>query len=175
MTDKAKQAKEHAQAYRTGAEDDTENGTTRKAAEQEPARRTPGDLDQWESLANQRIEEAMRTGAFDNLPGQGKPLRAEDPFEPSEQRMANKLLRNNDLAPGWIGERKRLLEAIDKLRREMTAASDDKERLENWEAAMQELNRKILSFNLQVPIIHLQLLQLRLDEEVARVRQARRP
>lgn len=45
--------------------------------------------EQWNDLINQRIEEAMRTGEFDNLRGKGKPLNlAPAPHVPPEMQMA---------------------------------------------------------------------------------------
>ncbi len=55
----------------------------------------------WERLAEQRIEEAMAKGEFDNLPGAGKPL----PEEPDmatvapSLRMAYRILKNAGYVP----------------------------------------------------------------------------
>ncbi|NJN84502.1 MAG: DUF1992 domain-containing protein [Caldilineaceae bacterium] len=44
---------------------------------------------EWMELANQRIEEAIRQGALDNLPGAGKPLDlSPDPFVPADRQLA---------------------------------------------------------------------------------------
>ena len=59
-------------------------------------------------------------GRLISLPGKGEPLRLhEHPNEPADMRMANKLLRDNELTPGWIGDRKGLLAEIEALRAEM--------------------------------------------------------
>src|SRR5205085_1232229 len=48
----------------------------------------------------QRIIEAQREGAFDNLPGAGQPLDLEeDPFIPEELRMAYRILKNAGYVP----------------------------------------------------------------------------
>ena len=51
-----------------------------------------------------RIQEAMATGAFDDLPGAGKPLPIqENPFEAmSGDAMAHRVLKNAGAAPGWV-------------------------------------------------------------------------
>jgi len=57
----------------------------------------------WRRLAEERIQEAMAQGAFDNLPGKGKPLDLrENPYVPQELRLAYKLLKDANFAPDWI-------------------------------------------------------------------------
>ncbi len=111
---------EKAQAYVDRKhEDGPESAGQRSAApEENPSkssrRRTP---EQWHDLVSQRIEEAMRNGAFENLPGTGKPLDIRpEPFVPTDMQMANLLLKNNDLVPAWISDRRLLLGAIDQFR-----------------------------------------------------------
>ncbi|WP_405112490.1 DUF1992 domain-containing protein [Paenibacillus sp. FSL K6-1217] len=51
-------------------------------------------------LAEQRIQEAMRSGEFANLPGHGKPLELEDlSGVPEELRMSYKMMKNAGLLP----------------------------------------------------------------------------
>lgn len=51
-------------------------------------------------LAEQRIQEAMRSGEFANLPGHGKPLELEDlSGVPEELRMSYKIMKNAGLLP----------------------------------------------------------------------------
>ena len=102
--------REKAQAYVEGKSlTDPESRTQRRVEVEEnpsePAtRRTP---EQWHDLVSQRIEEARRNGAFDNLPGKGKPLEVRpEPFVPADMQMANSLLKNNDLVPVWISDPK---------------------------------------------------------------------
>lgn len=54
-------------------------------------------------LAEQKIEEAMRQGEFDHLPGEGKPLKIEDlSGVPEELRMAYKVMKNAGYVPEEI-------------------------------------------------------------------------
>lgn len=57
-------------------------------------------MDMLSWLAEQRIQEAMRDGQFNNLPGHGKPLELEDlSGVPEELRMSFKILKNAGLLP----------------------------------------------------------------------------
>jgi len=76
----------------------------------------------FDSIVEARIAEAQRAGAFDNLPGAGKPLDLDDDrLVPEDVRMAYRILKNAGFVPQEIEERK---EAAD-LRKLMAAANDD--------------------------------------------------
>lgn len=170
----------------------------RRAVEEESApgardsqgrRVRPRGLKAWQDLVTEQLDEAAANGAFENLPGKGSPLRLnENPNEPADMRMANKLLKDNQLSPTWIGDRKALTADIGKLRAEMqrewghwrVRASDsgaDREALarawqrsvRDWEARVDELNRRIVSLNISLPIWRMELHRLRLDEELERI------
>ena len=54
----------------------------------------------FQRLAEQRILEAQRNGAFDDLPGKGKPLELEDQSTvPQDLRMAYHVLKNAHVLP----------------------------------------------------------------------------
>ena len=58
-------------------------------------------------IAEQRIREACERGAFDSLPGAGKPLELEDDSHiPEDLRMAYKLLKNAGYVPEEVLDRK---------------------------------------------------------------------
>ena len=51
-------------------------------------------------IAEQKIQEALRNGEFDDLPGKGEPLHLEDESGiPEELRLAYKILKNADCLP----------------------------------------------------------------------------
>ena len=53
-----------------------------------------------ENVAEQRILEAQRAGAFDNLPGKGKPLELEDlSWVPEDLRISYHVLKNAHVLP----------------------------------------------------------------------------
>lgn len=160
------------------------------AAEVPPAKaRHPRGEDEWRDFVSQAIEEAMREGAFDNLPGKGKPLNLnENPNEPPDMAMANKILKNNDTTPPWIGDRKKLLEDIESLRGQMAQRwgwmrddwidpNADRARLSRrwadqidaWTGQIETLNRRIRDLNLILPIWRMELLRIHLADELARI------
>ncbi|MCS7033811.1 MAG: DUF1992 domain-containing protein [Phycisphaerae bacterium] len=75
-------------------------------------------------VAERRIEEAMRAGKFDNLPGAGRPLELE-PIPPGEEARlrwwALRILRQNDHIPEEVRWRKQV--ALLKL--ELAAATEE--------------------------------------------------
>jgi len=73
-------------------------------------------------IAEAKIAEAMRDGAFDNLPGAGRPLDLDDDLlVPEELRMAYRILRNAGYVPPEVEARK---EAAD-LRQLLLATADE--------------------------------------------------
>jgi hypothetical protein len=115
------------------------------------------------SLIDEILNDAMRRGDFDNLPGAGKPLRFEDESHvPHELRMAHRLLKENDLTPDWIAEAKALAAAraqvLSALERAGRRARDTAAGDRAWMAALADfrveaarLNKRILSLNLKLP------------------------
>jgi DnaJ family protein C protein 28 len=58
------------------------------------------------SSIDEIIQQAMRDGAFDNLPGKGKPLNLdENPYLDREWQLAYHLLKENGFAPDFIEQR----------------------------------------------------------------------
>lgn len=155
-----------------------------EAAQPSPVR-TPK---QWSDLISQRIEEAMQAGAFDNLPGKGKPLQVgPEPFVSADMQMANSLLKNNALTPAWISERKEMLTAIEQFRARLATAAEQMRRamdeaaagerrealhrqwhgwVERFRREAAELNRRIQLYNLKQPITSLEIYKLQMDAEL---------
>lgn len=131
------------------------------------------------SLAEQRIQEAMERGEFENLQGMGRPLDLNDDlFVPEELRMAYRLLRNNGYAPLWIEIRKELRMDEERLRRfqEQTRkrwhamSSAERGIAQSWVRTMvQDLNSRILSYNLSAPSSSVHLELYRLEEQLLRL------
>lgn len=62
-------------------------------------------------LVEQRIAQAAAEGAFENLPGQGKPLDLDDaPLVPEELRVAHRILKNAGYLPPEIAELREITE-----------------------------------------------------------------
>jgi hypothetical protein len=108
---------------------------------------------------------------------------------PEDQQMAFKLLQNNNLTPSWIAERKEILRVNEQFGRQVqtiaqealaqwAAAPDDAHReqvqatwarwIARWEAEIVEINRRIQTLNLKQPVNHLEIIKLRLDDELRR-------
>lgn len=190
MREEKKNPKARAQHYQDEQAAGNEPTQSPEAVESQSTPRVHRTPEQWQDLVSQRIEEAMQNGAFDNLRNKGKPIDpAPDPYTPSDMQMANSLLRNNDLAPAWISERKAVLAAIDRFRARLGAICTEfreersavqtplqRERLEQawqlqlekWRTEIVELNRRIQNQNLSQPITFLEILKLRLDDELRR-------
>lgn len=151
----------------------------------------PETLEEWQDLVSRRVDDAMRRGLFDNLAGQGKPQSLQrDPFVPEDQQMAYTLMKKNQITPGWIGDRKSILAAIEDLRQEIyefarvfwakaeqSEVTDERTRLAQqwdgcvlaWQERVDTLNGQILNLNLSQPFHYLEVYKLRLDEELQRV------
>ena len=63
----------------------------------------------FEKIIESRIKKAQEQGAFDNLPGSGKPLRLDDDRHiPEDLRLAHKVLKNADCLPPEVQLRKEI-------------------------------------------------------------------
>lgn len=63
----------------------------------------------FEKIIESRIKKAQDEGAFDNLPGKGRPLQLEDDRHiPEDLRMAYKVLKNADCLPPELQLRKEI-------------------------------------------------------------------
>ena len=182
--------KQHSEEYRAGQASQPEQGEEQEKAKAAPPKRAPQD---WDSLINRRIEEAMQSGDFDNLRGKGKPLdTTPEPHVPPDMQMANSLLKNNDLSPAWISDRGAVLALIDRFSDKLRAAAADfaqaraeagtPERgrelddlwgryVEGWRAEIVEINKRILTQNLKQPVTFLEIVPLRLEHELKRAKE----
>ncbi|WP_297670568.1 DnaJ family domain-containing protein [uncultured Desulfovibrio sp.] len=94
-------------------------------------------------IAEKRIEEAQARGAFNNLPGAGKPLELEDlSHVPEELRMAYKILRNAGCLPPELEERKELNRLVDLLDR----CEDEQERVRQMQKLRFMITRAKMRF-----------------------------
>lgn len=134
-----------------------------------------------QSLVEQRIQEAMAEGAFDNLPGAGKPQPLnENPFVEPGQAWAFGLLKRNGFAPRWIELGKQIRQetaaARDQLRRAWQfhqqnpdeSAAGWARAVARFEEAAGQINRKIDDYNLLVPLLSSQQPRLSTPAELRR-------
>ena len=102
------------------------------------------------SFIERQLEEAARKGAFDNLPGAGRPIDlSENPWVAAEWRLAIKVLKDNRVVPEFV-ERRKEIEAI---RAEMVRLKVARSRalfhaqVERLVAAVEGLNRSLAREN----------------------------
>ena len=96
-------------------------------------------------IAEERIKEAQRTGAFDNLPGKGKPLELEDlSWVPDELRVSYYILKKAHVLPPEV----ELLKDVRTLEDLLKYVEDEGE-------------RKALARSIQFKMIRLDLLKRR--------------
>lgn len=94
-------------------------------------------------LAERRIEEAVERGELQGLPGEGRPLKADETAgKPLEQRVYLQVMRNANVAPREV----ELLREADLLRDRIAEATDEAERrahIADLAAVRTELDQKL--------------------------------
>lgn len=121
-------------------------------------------------LADRRIEEAMREGKFDNLPGHGKPLDLEPiPAEENARLMwwALRIMKQNDFTPDEVRWRK----SIDLLHTALSRAQSEAE----MTLAVKRINDLVKKINtLGTNALKAPVIPLVLEEELERFRERAR-
>jgi len=118
-------------------------------------------MDEWHFIADRKIREAMREGAFEHLNGAGEPLDLrENPFEDPAQRMAHRLLRNNGFAPAWIEESRDIDAEIQHLKTHRGRYT-----AEEYQREVDRLNCRMDAYNLKVPVATAQKLAIRVSQK----------
>lgn len=112
------------------------------------------------------IEEAMRKGQFDDLPGKGKPLNLDpNPHEDPEKRLAHKVLHDAGYKLPWIDERNEIEAEIKNMQTTLARTYDNYRAtptapcafsawdaaIANFRARVVEINKRIDLYNLNVP------------------------
>ena len=133
-----------------------------------------------QSFIEQKIQQAINEGAFDNLPGAGKPLNLEkNPYTDPSLGLAHDILKNNELAPEWIERDKSIRHGLDQARHQLATAwvaqqADPAEDI--WQAALarfaeqlEKLNRSIDDFNLLAPTLAVHRSRLQFDKELQQI------
>ncbi|MGI6549163.1 MAG: DnaJ family domain-containing protein [Syntrophomonadales bacterium] len=144
-----------------------------------------------EDLVEEKIRKAIESGSFDNLEGKGKPLNLqENPFEPPDMRMANKILKDAGFSPYWMELGKDVDAAIEKFwqdvdkfitvqrikrdggkRNQQYAQMRMNKFLKEAETQLRNINRLIDNFNCHCPMWWLGRGRLNINQEMARVRE----
>ena len=134
--------------------------------------------------ADEQIRRAIEDGKFDNLPGKGKPLHLDqNPFEDPEWRLANHVLKTSGFSLPWIEKRGEIEALIHSARASLKRSAEWRQQAtkqslpvafiaSEWSKAVElfreqviEINRLIISYNLDVPSSQLQMPQLSIERE----------
>ncbi|MCU0513881.1 MAG: DUF1992 domain-containing protein [Anaerolineae bacterium] len=145
----------------------------------------------WKSWLDEQVERLIGDGATDHLPGAGRPLDLEEDSNiPPEERLARRIMKDNDLPPAWVllkqeldGERAALLHRLENYARDYGARLAEARRRnslilereadERWQRAghklrqdMETYNRKLLTYNVSAPPPFNQAIPLNVAEEM---------
>jgi hypothetical protein len=94
----------------------------------------------FEKIVEERIQAALRRGAFDRLEGRGEPLRLEDDSHiPEELRLAYKMLKNAGYTPPEI-ELKKEIRRTEELLEGMTETAEKYRLLKKLNLTIMRLN-----------------------------------
>ncbi|MGC4376802.1 DUF1992 domain-containing protein [Fictibacillus sp. Mic-4] len=90
------------------------------------------------------IKRAEKDGAFDHLPGKGKPIQFDDDdISYNPQKRLNKIMKNNHILPSWV----KLSKEIEALKEELKSYTVEY----NIRKTVEEINKKIVNHNLSCP------------------------
>ena len=158
----------------------TNNETTipQHEGQSSPCRRKPGE--NWQNFIERQIQGAQEQGAFDNLPGHGKPLPPEmiNPFE-GANALAHKILKDHGFAPEWIELDKEIRRELETARRRLVGSYRGygphsgvwQRAVDRFASQIAELNGKIDLYNLKAPAMQLHRRRIVLADEIQRVEQ----
>jgi hypothetical protein len=97
----------------------------------------------FQKSVDEKIEEAIAKGEFDNLPGKGKPLDLDAYFAtPEHLRMAYSVLKSADIIP----EEMELLREIEGLKKSLDSSTT----LTEKKALRQQLSEKLTNLNMRL-------------------------
>ncbi|MGE5398362.1 MAG: DnaJ family domain-containing protein [Chitinophagales bacterium] len=143
-----------------------------------------------EDLVEERIRKAREKGDFDNLAGKGKPINLEEnPMEPADMRMANKILKDAGFAPYWIqlgndidAAQEQLWRDIERFKNQQRVIGKGKSNrtahnleyraqkfLLDSREQLQNINKKIDNFNCHCPMWWLSRGRVDVDKEMEKV------
>ncbi len=150
----------------------------------------------FDHIVEKLLRDAQANGKFDNLTGRGRPLKLDQEDEASEEWAANHLLKNQNLRPDWLEEdlairaeleqARQALQRTHRWRSEQLAAlgtgnEADTLRAREWveaewrraqrefREALEQLNQRIRTLNLKVPLERFQRRLLAPDAELKRL------
>ena len=143
------------------------------------AQRGASGQNDFETLVDRLIEQAYADGAFDHLPGAGKPLRYDDDtLTPEDMRAGFRMLKNAGFAPLWIEARRDIDTERARIASWLRDANRRWSRLPpalcarlrtEYREMLTNLQRQIISYNLASPPAAGQIEGLRIEEEMRKL------
>ncbi|WP_129630526.1 DUF1992 domain-containing protein [Candidatus Oscillochloris fontis] len=128
----------------------------------------------FESLIDQQMRTAEAAGAFEQLPGAGKPLDLhDDDYVPEEMRVGFRLLKGNGYTPSWIDMQKQVRASREQFShwlaqlRQRWPHLKPHERAawqQEYEQRLRDLNREITNYNLTAPPVVGQMALLQAED-----------
>ena len=144
---------------------------------------------EYQDLVEDLIQEGQERGAFDNLKGKGKPLDLQHNLYEGDRKLANELMKEHDIVPLWLARRNSVTLLVEEFRgtigrawarheQAFRLAQDDGRRkalslswsalCRDWEGEIKAINKEIEDYNLRRPGQGMEMLKLRLDDELKR-------
>uniref|UniRef100_A0A182K5Z3 J domain-containing protein n=1 Tax=Anopheles christyi TaxID=43041 RepID=A0A182K5Z3_9DIPT len=134
----------------------------------------------YDRVVEDLIQEAISRGDFSNLNGFGKPLpdhQSQNPYVDFTTHKMNKIMLDNGFTPEWITLHKDIRQAVESLKDDLRRlrvklgplplSARDEQQWEKWIEQRQEdvtkINKMIDKFNLIVPMLNKQMVQLRME------------
>ncbi|XP_065358174.1 dnaJ homolog subfamily C member 28 [Calliphora vicina] len=135
----------------------------------------------FDRLVEDYIQEAMSKGDFNNLRGTGKPLthaQQQNPYLDFTTHKLNKILIDNGFTPEWITLQRDIREALEQLKKNITAErcyfgeyplvemelQKWQDLLQKYDYEVQQINKNIDKYNLIVPILQNQFFRVNLQK-----------
>ncbi|XP_076674408.1 dnaJ homolog subfamily C member 28 [Andrena cerasifolii] len=133
-------------------------------------------------LVEDLIQESMKKGEFNDLPGMGKPLKentnTRNPYVDFMTYKINEVLIENGFTPEWIQLLKEIRQEKEDMREELVKArnrvgslplspADEaswKDMIDDFRSTTKRINNKIDRYNLLVPILQKQMLHVKLED-----------
>ena len=135
------------------------------------------------------LRKAMAEGKFDNLPGKGKPLQLDEanPHADPEWELAYRMLKESGYSLPWIEEIREIEKNIETARKDLQIAwkwhqaalsqSQNESSISGeWKRAqdafnemLTSINKRIRTYNLQVPVARFQRPILNYDRELQKI------
>lgn len=106
----------------------------------------------FDKIIEERIQQSLRKGEFDNLPGYGSPLELEDNFHiPEDMRLAYKILKNADCIPPEV-ELKKEIHRMEDILTGMPDSAEKYRQLKKLNFLIMKLNTmRNTSINFEMP------------------------